>query len=274
MNKFIAYILLFSIILLGSCQSSRKLVGERYDRPDNTLLENVAKAVSTPEFCSFKIKATLNANGKTVSANSVIRIDGENLLLMSVTVPILGIEVGRMEADAKEIRIIDKMERRYVSLTFKELSEAIGAEVSYNTVKSLFMGRIFSLPSRDIADARKLSRIFSFNGIGNSAYTIVQKDLDGRLKFEVSDNGRILSRTFVSSDSGKGVEWRYGNYEETGGFMLPNTMKLTAMVSKFNIQLDMQVRSIDLGRVKAKPLNLERYSKIPFDRCIEILNKY
>lgn len=274
MNKYIAYILFFAVMLLASCNSSRNLLQKEYDLAGKNVAENIAAASGMPDFCSYRMKASLKVNGKSVSANSVLRVDGDNLILMSVTVPLLGIEVGRMEVDADEIRVIDKMGKRYVALTFHELSKAAGATVSYNTVKSVFLNRIFSLPGKDLTDARKVSRLFDIEELGGARYMLLQKELGGRLAFEVSEEGKLLAKTSVRSGGSSGIECRYSDFVEKGGFVLPEKIRVEGTVKSYKINLDMQAREIDLEPVKVKPLNLERYNRVSFEDCMKMLEVY
>lgn len=274
MNKFIAYILFLAVVLFASCNSSRNMLQREYDIAGKNVAENIAAASSLPDFCSYRMKASLKVNGKSVSANSVLRVDGGNLILMSVTLPLLGIEVGRMEVDADEIRVIDKMGKRYVALTFQELSKAAGATVSYNTVKSAFMSRIFSLPGKELTDARKISRIFDIEELGGARYKLSQKGLDGRLAFEVSDEGKALTKTSVRSGGNSGLECRYSDFVEKGGFVLPEKIRIDGTVKSYKINLEMQAREINLEPVKIKQLNLERYNRVSFEDCMKMLDLY
>lgn len=120
-KRLIIPILLISMmIIMPSCSTSRY-------------------AASRYQTLSQRAQVTLQYDQQQYSMTSLVRVWKNELVVVSVQ-PMLGIEMLRMEATTDNIIIFDKMNRRYVSLTYPEIEATIGRKISYKTIQE-FMSR-------------------------------------------------------------------------------------------------------------------------------------
>ena len=66
-------------------------------------------------------KATLTMDGKTISANCTMQVVRDSMLVISV-MPMLGIEVYRLEATPDELIAIDKLNHQYLKTDYARIN--------------------------------------------------------------------------------------------------------------------------------------------------------
>lgn len=152
-----------AILLMASCASRRSLerspmvgglTGEAY-------VEKVIAAA--PEWKSVTGKVALNLDmgdkGKA-KVNATVRIRKGEVIQFSVA-PLLGIEVARMEITPEGLLLIDRMNKRYVEVSYAMLSGLANMELSFGVLQSLFLNELF-LPGKNVLDADDVKRSGSY----------------------------------------------------------------------------------------------------------------
>lgn len=160
--------LLALLVLLAGCRSSRQAEG--------TSLRQT--------YLSSKVKLTIPNKGGTMTVNGTMRLKSGERMQLSLLMPILRTEVVRLDVTPDEVILIDRMGKRYVQATRKELKP--------------FLPRKF-----DFAHLEKLLYAASLPG-GKSALTAGELGLAGLDKARIelygfSDKEFELTPTQVSS---------------------------------------------------------------------------
>lgn len=146
------------IVLVASCSSTRKLektpmigglTGEAY-------MEKVIELSPSWKAVSGKVALTLNMEGqKDTKVSATLRLKrGESIQLY--VAPLLGIEVARLEITPEGLLAVDRLNKRYVKVSFEELSRLANTELSFNVLQFLFLNELF-LPGKaqlDVSDAK------------------------------------------------------------------------------------------------------------------------
>ena len=158
---------LVALVLVASCSSTRKLektpmigglTGEAY-------MEKVIELSPSWKTVSGKVALTLNMEGqKDAKVSATLRLKrGESIQLL--VAPLLGIEVARLEITPGGLLAVDRLNKRYVKVSFEELSRLANTDLSFNILQSLFLNELF-LPGKvqlDVSDAKSF-RISLENG--------------------------------------------------------------------------------------------------------------
>lgn len=105
---------------------------------------------------SGKVALTLNMEGqKDAKVSATLRLKrGESIQLL--VAPLLGIEVARLEITPDGLLAVDRLNKRYVNVSFEELSRLANTDLSFNILQSLFLNELF-LPGKvqlDVSDAK------------------------------------------------------------------------------------------------------------------------
>ena len=149
---------LVALVLVASCSSTRKLektpmigglTGEAY-------MEKVIELSPSWKTVSGKVALTLNMEGqKDAKVSATLRLKrGESIQLL--VAPLLGIEVARLEITPDGLLAVDRLNKRYVNVSFEELSRLANTDLSFNILQSLFLNELF-LPGKvqlDVSDAK------------------------------------------------------------------------------------------------------------------------
>lgn len=167
--KQIIYILLVTVLLVG-CKSSRRL--------SHSGGKVSAEAVA-PACLSSKLQLTVpNKKGGSLSVGGTMKMKANERVQISLLMPILRTEVARIEMTPEEVLVVDRMNRRYVRASRKELKGLLPKHAEYARVekllfkaslpggKSLLTGKDVGLPSLEKAQVRLYdfsSQSFSLN---------------------------------------------------------------------------------------------------------------
>ena len=89
---------------------------------------------STKQPISLKAKVCIGLNKHTFDANCVVKVWKNELIVLSV-VPLLGIEMFRIEATPECITIFDKLNRRYAIMHYEELNKLLPIHLSFRLLQ-------------------------------------------------------------------------------------------------------------------------------------------
>ena len=131
MNKLIIVLILFGT-LLSSC--NRK-IGAVFTGNDK--LEIIDPDF---EFFTSKAKFKFDDKGKKTTATANFRISKDSIIWISISVA--GFEGARVLIDSENVRLLDRLKKRYYEYTFDEISEEYGFDVSFKMVQSVLLGNL------------------------------------------------------------------------------------------------------------------------------------
>lgn len=149
----ILYLLLLVIILAG-CRSSK------------TAVSGVA-GLESPHYLSSRLQLTIpsGTNGSITTGGTMKMKSGERVQL-SILMPILRTEIARLEITPDEILLIDRMNKRYVRASRKELDDILPKDARFSKLEKLLLdaslpegkselsGRELGIPSLERAKIR------------------------------------------------------------------------------------------------------------------------
>lgn len=122
----IAYLLLIIIVLAG-CKSSKHLVTPETKRV-------------TPSYLASKLQLTIpNKKGGSMSVGGTMKMKSHERVQISLLMPILRTEVARIEITPEEVLLIDRMNKRYVRATRKELKDILPKNADFSRLEKILM---------------------------------------------------------------------------------------------------------------------------------------
>ncbi len=83
----------------------------------------------------------LTISGQTISANCTMQAVRDSLVVLSI-MPMLGIELMRIEATPNEIIGIDKMNRQYAKVTYDEINKIVTPTIHWDDFQQLASGEL------------------------------------------------------------------------------------------------------------------------------------
>ena len=139
-----------------------------------------------------KMAATFTLNGKSTGrVNGTLRIKRGEVIQMSIT-PFLGIEVGRAEISPEGVLVIDRVNKRYVQVSFEQLKGLANVNLDYHILEALFLNEIF-LPGKNKLSVRDLSAAEVAQRKENWEQVMRMRSTPGWEKVYTSNTGHMIS---------------------------------------------------------------------------------
>ena len=86
---------------------------------------------------SSKVQLTVPHKDATLTVNGTMKLKKEECMQISFLMPILRTEVARMEVTPDEILLVDRMGKRYVRATRKELKDVLPKKADFAHLEKL-----------------------------------------------------------------------------------------------------------------------------------------
>lgn len=215
MNRYKFFLItLFTALLLTSCHTTRKVTGDLTGpNPERARFEAAVGSVYKYDALQSKVKLSL---GKQ-SLNGKMCLESGKRFALLANAPLLGFELGRVEATADSVLLVDKFDKLYCTLSLSELTRIKAlAGHEMEAVECLMLGRIF-IPGIGQATAKDYSRLawstvtLADGSQGNS--TGVYDGGDYRLMYSINSQGQLESTSLLMPD-GKQATWKYSDLQE------------------------------------------------------------
>ncbi|MBR5613082.1 MAG: DUF4292 domain-containing protein, partial [Bacteroidaceae bacterium] len=146
------------------------------------------------EGLTAKMSLALDVSGKTTKVSGTMRIKKGEVVQLSIA-PLLGIEVARAEISPDGVLVIDRVNRRYVRVSFNELQELTNAQLDFYSLQALFLNEIF-LPGKKELTSRDISA-FDMELIGKDVRLELRKAKTFSCSFLTQGSDALLKESFV-----------------------------------------------------------------------------
>ena len=127
--KRIAYFLLIAVVLVG-CKSSKRLTATKV--PEVTAAE-----AAIPSYLASRLQLTIPGKGGSMSVGGTMKMKSRERVQISLLMPILRTELARIEVTPTEVLFVDRMNKRFVRATKKELKEILSKNVEFSQLEKL-----------------------------------------------------------------------------------------------------------------------------------------
>lgn len=268
----VAFAFVVISLLFTGCKSSQKVAtvkaGEAKAQID--FFESMLQQDLEFNTLSARMNVDLNLPGKELSSRVDLKMVKDSAFTLSVQ-PILGIEMFRIEINRDSVKIIDRMNRRYVAENHINMRGQTPVGFGFYNLQALFINHIF-LPGEQSISPAQYNR-FQLKQEGSMA-EVRTKDRAGLLYTFMADGEEKLLSTYVANSSESfALQWVYENFVMTEGQPFPMLMDVKmfrdgsvagGIKMHFNrVQLDVPVQ-IDT------PLP-EKYKRITLDDILKSL---
>ena len=217
MNKIFKYISFAAILtvtfVLNSCHTPKVVTGTLTGaNPEKARFEHVVQNGYKYEALQSKVKYSL---GKS-SLNGKMCLESGHRLCMQVNAPLIGFEVGRIEATQDSLIVVDKYDKMYTILELANLydiKDINGHEME--ALECIMLGRIY-IPGRGQATSKDYSKLTWTTpslADGKQGYSEgLYKGKDYSILYAIDENGRLVSTLLAVG--GKTARWEYSDYQE------------------------------------------------------------
>lgn len=268
-----ALIVVCFLLVLSGCKSSKKV---------GTVVSGGAKAhnefFEAMEEHSFRFNtmtARLNAELKGTKNNMSSRVDlkmvKDSAFQLSVQ-PFLGIEVFRAEFTVDSIKVVDRMNKRYVAERYADLKGQTPIEFNFYNLQALFTNHIF-LPGQQFIEPKQFKR-FRLNQEGSTAEIRIKDSLGLLYTFFADGEEKLLSTYITDPSEQYALQWDYADFRVTDGQPFPQLMDVNVLANGSS-QGGIAFR---FSRIQTNvPVNLEfsipaKYKRITFAQILKSIS--
>ncbi|MCP9757672.1 DUF4292 domain-containing protein [Lacihabitans sp. CCS-44] len=158
------------------------------------------------DFEKLKIKSKISIKTAKIDQNipATIHVKKDSVIWISIA---LGLEAARVSINPDSIFLLDRLNRKYYKVSFKELSENFDFELNFNMVQSLLIGNLpIKIDSGDVY--KKLSEFNSISQTRNEIEIENRFDLEKSKLFYINATDKktntklnIDYKSFVNEDN-------------------------------------------------------------------------
>lgn len=234
MNKVSFLLACFCLIALSftGCKSTKKVgtveaSGAKAHNEFFTLMQEQAFKYET---LTARLNVDLHLPGNSMSSRVDLKMIKDSAFQLSVQ-PFLGIEVFRAEISVDSVKVIDRMNKRYVAENYANLKGQTPIEFNFYNLQALFTNQLFLPGQQEIFP--KQYRRFKLKQEG-AVSRIEVKDVIGLLYTFVADGEEKILSTHIAEPSARyALQWDYADFRLADGHPFP--MKMDVQVMKEGI---------------------------------------
>ena len=271
-NKMMLLTAVCSILLLGSCGSSKNLQGAGSSSASQQK-ENATKGSDSHQSESLKKLAfvqkvsdnqvytknivgnmsfNLQAGDKDVTVPGKLSMRKDEIIRIQLFIPILGTEVGRLEFTPDHVLIIDRLHKEYIKADYTQVDFLKKQGISFYSLQALFWNQLL-LPGERTVKESDLKKFDATLDVAGDNVPVSFKN--GNMTYSWTANrttGRITAADVVYKSAQNGtsnLHVDYGNFKSVGVKMFPATLNLT-MTTTATRKKQMAKINLELNQVK------------------------
>lgn len=133
--------------ILTACSSTKNAVKDTPITPAPKQTEPVKKKTApVAQNAVASIDFTVDAMNKNISVDGKLQMRRDKVIRITLSAPLLGFEVGRLEFTPESAMLVDRINRQYVKANYNDISFLKSNGLDFFTLQSLFWGERDELP--------------------------------------------------------------------------------------------------------------------------------
>lgn len=214
------------VLLLVGCKSSKQ-VGT-VERSEIKAQKEFYRAMEEQAFHYQTLTARLGVeiNLSNLQENSVrvdLKMVKDSAFQLSVQY-FLGIEIFRIELSRDSIKVLDRINRRYLVENYEALRAQTPIAFNFYNLQALFTNQLF-LPGEQRIGEKQYSR-FHLDQSGSTARLQTKDQMDLRYLFEVDGEEKLLMSRISDATDQIQLRWQYADFREVGRQIFPQSMQV------------------------------------------------
>ena len=176
---------------------------------------------------SARMKLEFSGRQQELSSRVTLKMIYDDRLQLSIQ-PLLGIEAFRIEVSTDSVKILDRMNKRYMADSYDNLKGEADIDFNFQNLQALFTNQIFVPGESSVLP--KHYRSFRMTKDDNSAVLKI-KDRNGIFyTFTADMDEKLMSTNIEKPSENQTIKWNYNDFHMVGKQQFP--MKMTARLSE------------------------------------------
>ena len=263
------------VAILASCSTTKSIKKSHSieGMTESEFVENVIENAGGWNALTAKISLSLDWEGKgETKVSGTLRIKKGEVVQLSIA-PLLGIEVARAEISPNGILVIDRMNKRYVEVSFAEVKALIKADLDFHTLQALFLNELF-LPGKGDLTARDASS-FKVEPEAEGVWLNVKRAKRFGYHFLTEAPEALLKESYIGlNGTPYGLRWKYDDFHALGKKQFPVDMKLAFEGGKKPVKAALALSRLSTnGDWDARTEVSKKYKKVELEEILKLLLK-
>ena len=264
---------LLLLLILSGCKSSKKVgtVAGGAAKAQQVFFQAMEEQALHYQTLTARLGVEINLPNFQVNSTRVdLKMIKDSAFQLSVQ-PLLGIELFRIEVSRDSIKVLDRMNKRYLVENYEALRTQTPIAFNFYNLQALFTNRLF-LPGEQQVSESQYSR-FRLDQSGSTAL-IQTKDLMGlRYTFEADGEEKLLATEITDATGQYCLRWNYTDFRVVEKQIFPQLMKVEAFKegnAEGNIQWGFTRMRLD------EPVKLDfvipaKYTRVTLEQLVRTL---
>ena len=266
-------VFLVFVLLLSGCKTVKKVgtveAGEAKEH--RVFFDSMKEQAFHYSTLSARLNAEIITPEKELSSRVDLKMVKDSAFQLSI-VPVLGIEIFRIEFSRDSVKVLDRLNKRYVAEGYEGMKGKLPVDFNFYNLQALFTNRIF-LPGEQEIDPKKYNR-FKLSQDGPKAIAKTRDVLDLLYTFIADGEEKLLSLHVTNKSEQYNLYWDYKDFRIVEKQVFPMLMDIRVVAD--NKQTGKVV--LAYGRVEPDvPVKLEfaiptKYKRITFAQVLKGLS--
>ena len=261
------------VLLLASCSSTKSLKKSQSieGMTETEYVESVISHAGGWDALTAKVALAIDWEGKgATKVNGTLRIKKGEVIQLSIA-PLLGIEVARAEISPDGVLVIDRMNKRYVEVSFAEVKALANADLDFHTLQALFLNELF-LPGKDDLTSRDAS---SFRvEVGLDGVTLdVKKAKRFSYRFLTQAPEALLKESCIGlMNTPYRLKWEYAGFRPLDAKLFPSEMQVSFLGAKKPVKASFALSRLSTNADWDTHTEVsKRYEKVELEDILKLL---
>lgn len=268
---FVPFIAL--LLLLNGCKSKNIPTGGEIANTKE--LNEFVASMQSQEVKFNTLSAKLNVNlqlpDKEMSSRVEMKLVKDSALQLSIQ-PILGIEVFRIELNKDSVKVMDRINKRYVAEGYSKLKEQFTIDFNFYNLQALFINQLF-VPDYKEMDSY-LYKHFKLERNGLITWLNTKDKTDLQYLFKADNEEKLLSTQIEDPSGLYKLIWNYTNFQPVvSSCFFPHIMEISFMKGNSNQGgMDISYSRIQLDRTLNMDFSIPaKYKRITFAQVLKAI---
>lgn len=264
------------LILLASCGTRKEGLSGTSNLPTPSNTEELvarlnAQRITSPTLTS-RMSFTIFSSDKQTSLGGTLKMRRDEIIQLSLSA--MGLfEVGRLELTPTQLTIIDRMNHRYVQVSYSDVPALQRAGISFYTFQALFWNELFLF---DNSENTPSDKAFSKQIDGQMVTLSNSDNALMQLSFLTDLTSSVLTQTRIAGRHGDAnspaMQMDYQNFQRIEEKNFPTNMTLQITGTERNIKANIALSNIKTSEDPIPATDIsKRYTQISLQEVLNIL---
>ena len=264
------------VLAFSSCSTS-KLTKKSHFIEGMTESEYVERVlVNNDGYSALTAKMALSVGREGKSAtkvNGTLRIKKGEVIQVSIA-PLLGIEVARVELTPDGVLVVDRINKRYVKSSFRDIGALANVGLDFHALQSLFLNELF-LPGKGELTLRDFSVFDVRMDTDGVVLSVKKKNKRLATQFRTQAPEALLKETCLGlSGTSYGMNWEYDDFNKLGQKMFPALMNVTVNGGEQPVKAMFRLSRLSTDSDwKTRTEVSKKYKKVEWEEILKMLLK-